>query len=199
MLDAHRLPRVHACPRACLAPVESGMAPRVETRDALFARRNVRDYADRPITAEQLDQVLESGRRAPSSQNRQPWDFVAVTERDRLQELAKVWHGAGHVVTSAATIALVIRRPDDGTRVQSLYYDLGQATISMMIAAADMGIGSGHAGVADQDLARRVLGLPDDRLCAYLIALGFPANRPLTPIARPDRRPFDDVVHRERW
>lgn len=171
----------------------------METRDAITARRNVRDYDDRPISAEQLDQVLEAGRRAPSAQNRQPWDFVVVTDRARLTELAQVWHGAGHVATSAATVALVIRSPDAGTRVQSLYYDLGQATMSMMIAAADMGIGSGHAGVDDQDLARRVLGLPNDCMCAYLIAFGYPAGRPLAPITRLDRRPFDDVVHRERW
>ena len=80
-----------------------------------------------------------------------------------------------------------------------LQYDLGQATISMMLAAADLGIGSGHASVADQELARKVLGLPSDRFCAYLIAFGYPADRPLRPIARPDRRPFDDVVHRGRW
>jgi nitroreductase len=43
------------------------------------------------------------------------------------------------------------------------------------------------------------LGFPEDRFLAYLIALGYPADRPLAPIARPDRRPFADVVHWERW
>ena len=69
----------------------------------------------------------------------------------------------------------------------------------MMIAAADLGIGSAHAGVTDYELARRVLGLPEDRVCAHLVALGHPAGRPLVPLVRPDRRPFDDVVHRGRW
>jgi nitroreductase len=68
-----------------------------------------------------------------------------------------------------------------------------------MLAATDLGIGSGHAAVADRELARRVLGLPEDRECAWLVALGYPADRPLAPMVRPDRRPFDDVVHRERW
>jgi len=57
-------------------------------------------------------------------------------------------------------------------------YDLGQATMSMMLAAADQGIGSAHAAVAEQDLARQLLGFPGDRLCAYLIAFGYPADRP---------------------
>jgi nitroreductase len=71
--------------------------------------------------------------------------------------------------------------------------------MSMMLAAAGLGIASGHSSVGDQDLARRVLGLPEDRTCAFLIALGYPAGRPLTPILRPDRRPLDEIVHRGRW
>lgn len=171
----------------------------METWDAIRARRNVRDYAERPLPPDDLDQILEAGRRSPSSSNWQPWDFVVVTGRDRLAELAKVWRGAGHVARSAATIALVAPEPTSERRRDQLQYDLGQATISMMIAAAGLGIGSGHAAVADQDLARKLLGYPEGRFCAYLIAFGYPAGRPLTPLRRPDRRAFDDVVHRERW
>jgi nitroreductase len=76
---------------------------------------------------------------------------------------------------------------------------MGQASMTMMIAAADLGIGSGHAAVANQELARTVLGFPPDRFCAYLVPLGYPADRPLGPIEQPDRRPFEDVVHRGLW
>jgi nitroreductase len=88
---------------------------------------------------------------------------------------------------------------DDPDDRETFQYDLGQVTISIMVVAADLGIGTGHASVGDQELARRVLGLPDDHECAWLVALGYPADRPLRPIARPRRRSFDDVVHRERW
>jgi nitroreductase len=71
--------------------------------------------------------------------------------------------------------------------------------MSIMLAAADLGIGSAHAGVHDQELARRVLGVPEDRFCAVLITLGVPAARPLTPIQRPNRRPLAEVVHRGHW
>lgn len=70
--------------------------------------------------------------------------------------------------------------------------------MSMMLAAADLGIGSSHAALDDQTLARRILGLPEDRFCVGLVAFGYPAARPLSPIVHPNRRPLDDVVHRER-
>ena len=171
----------------------------METWDAVRARRNVREYTGETIEPAQLDRILEAARRTPSSRNWQPWDFVVVTEREHLEQLATVWRGAGHVATSAATIALVTA-VHDGERDRAIaQYDLGQATMSIMIAAADLGIGSGHSAVGDQDLARRLLDLPGDRVCAYLIALGHPADRPLAPLTKINRRPFEEVVHRERW
>jgi nitroreductase len=171
----------------------------METWDAIRARRNVREYTDRPIADEHLDQILEAGRRSPSSNNWQPWDFVVVTGREQLADLSTVWQGARHVAGSAATVALVAPAGVDEPKASQLYYDLGQATMSIMLAAADLGIGSGHAAVADQERARAVLGFPAGRFCAYLIALGYPAGRPLVPIRRPNRRPFDEVVHRGHW
>jgi nitroreductase len=58
----------------------------METWDAIRARRNVREYTDRHITREDLERILEAGRRAPSSQNWQPWSFVVVTDREQLVE-----------------------------------------------------------------------------------------------------------------
>jgi nitroreductase len=171
----------------------------METWDALRARRNVRTYSDRPIAPGDLDRIVEAARRTPSSSNQQRWDFILCTDREQLRALSEVWRSAGHVATSAATIALVAPTSDDASTRESVEYDLGQATMSIMLAAADLGIGSGHANVADQDLARRILGIPDDRFCARLIALGYPADRPLTPIKRPNRRPLDEVVHRGSW
>jgi nitroreductase len=171
----------------------------MEAWDAIRSRRNVRSYTEEPIAPEQLDQILEAARRTPSSRNWQPWDFVVVTERDQLVELATVWVGAGHVAGSAATIALVGPVLDDARAAELLQYDLGQATMSIMIAAADLGIGSGHSAVGEQDLARRLLGIPEDHFCAYLIALGHPAEGPLRPLRRINRRPFEEVVHRGRF
>ena len=171
----------------------------METWDAIRSRRNVRSYSGQPIAPEDLDPILEAGRRTPSAGNQQAWDFVVCTDPEQLAQLAKVWRAAGHVAGSAATIALIAPNPGDARSRDLIQYDLGQATMSIMLAAADLGIGSAHAAVADQELARRLLGFPDDRFCAWLISLGVPADRPLTPIRRPNRRPFADVVHRSHW
>ena len=167
--------------------------------DAICARRNVRQYKPDPVPDDDLNRIAEAGWRAPSAKNRQPWDFVVVTDHARLQELSTVWRGAGHIASAPAAIALVVPVPPDDRRLITDTYDIGQATMAMMIAATDLGIGTGHSSVGDQEKARAILGVPDDHLVAFLLGIGYPADRPLTPIRKPNRRPFSEVVRHGLW
>ncbi len=171
----------------------------METWDAIASRRNIREFSDEAIEGKALDRILEAGRRTPSSRNWQPWDFVVVTDPAQRAELAGVWKGAWHVAGARAVVAIIAPRVESEREQNVLHFDLGQAVMSMMLAAADSGIGTGHAVVADQDLARSILGFPEDRFCAYLISLGFPIDGPLRPLKSVNRRPFQEVVHRDRW
>ncbi|MCC6833260.1 MAG: nitroreductase family protein [Thermoleophilia bacterium] len=171
----------------------------METWDALRARRDVRAFERRPIAPHDLERILDAGRRAPSAGNLQRWDFVLVTGPDALRSLAAVFPGAGHVGGSAAAVALVAPRDPDEWNRRSIAFDMGQAAMGIMLAAADLGIGSGHAVVRDHVSVRRTLALPDGHECHWIISLGYPGDRPLRPLRNPDRRAFEDVVHRERW
>jgi nitroreductase len=171
----------------------------METWEAYRSRKNVREYADRAIPADVLDRILEAGRRAPSAMNRQPWDFIVVTDRDRLQRLAGVWRGAGHVAGSMATIVVTTPIESDPDRARWAEFDIGQAVMAMAIIAADAGVGSAHALAADQGLLASLLDMPATHRGAYVLALGYPASGPLVPLARMNRRSLEDVVHRERW
>lgn len=171
----------------------------METWDIIRARRNVRSFADRALPPDDLRRVLEAGRRSPSASNRQQWDFVVSTDRAQLQELATVWTGAGHIASSAATVTLVLPQADNERLAFMDQYDLGQATMLMMLAAADLGIGSGHSAIGDKESCRRILGIPSQHDPVYLLALGYPADRPLAPVREPNRRPFDEVVHYGHW
>jgi len=183
-------PNIHG--HACVGLV-------VDTWDAIRARRNVRSYRPDPVPESDLQRIAEAGWRAPSASNRQPWDFVIVTDPERLQQLSTVWQGARHIASAPAAIALIAPVPPDERRKLLDQYDLGQATMAMMLAATELGVGTGHSSVGDQDKARAILGVPDDHIVAYLLGLGYPADRPLAPINKPNRRPFDEVVHRGKW
>jgi len=171
----------------------------MQTWDAIRARRNVRSYRADPVPDADLDRIAEAGWRAPSASNRQHWAFIIVTDPGQLGALSTVWRGAGHIAGAPAAIALVLPETgDDHTRLVD-YYDLGQATYAMAVAAADLGVGTGHAGVGDRDKAREILGVPAGQYVAYLLGVGYPADRPLRPIAKPDRRPVGEVIRHGHW
>jgi nitroreductase len=171
----------------------------METWDAIRARRNVRTYLPDPVPAADLDRIAEAGWRAPSASNRQHWNFIIVTDRDQLQALSTVWQGARHIAGAAAAIALVLPQPADERSKVVNQYDLGQATYAIMLAAADLGIGTGHSSVGNQEKAREILGVPADHDVAYMIGVGYPADRPLKPIVKPNRLPFGEVVRHGHW
>ena len=173
----------------------------MDVLEAIHGLRVVRRFADRPLEPDDLAAILDAGRRASSSKNQQRWDFIVVTDREHLRQLSHVGPFAGHLAGAAAAVALVTPDPRGPGQPLSVLWDLGLASQSMILAGWSLGIGSCPATVYEPDLARRLLGYPEDRACEYLLSFGYPANpldltRPLRPGGR---RPLDELVHKERW
>jgi len=169
--------------------------------DAIRTRRVIRRFADRPLADEHLDRILRAGRRANSSKNSQRWAFIVCRDRAHLRELAAVGPFAGHLAGAAVAVALVSPDPQKTSAPLSVVFDLGQAADSMMLAAWELGIGSAPVTVYDHDLARTLLGYPDDHHCEFLLSFGYPADpTDLTrPLTKGGRRPLEELVHEERW
>lgn len=169
--------------------------------DAIRTRRVIRRFADRPLADEHLDRILRAGRRANSSKNSQRWAFIVCRDRAHLRELAAVGPFAGHLAGAAVAVALVSPDPKKTSAPLSVVFDLGQAADSMMLAAWELGIGSAPVTVYEHDLARALLGYPDDHHCEFLLSFGYPADpTDLTrPLTKGGRRPLEELVHEERW
>lgn len=169
--------------------------------DVIASRRVVRRFADRPLDDAHLERILNAGRRANSSKNQQRWAFIVCRDRDHLRQLAEVGPWAGHLAGAAVGIALVTPTPERTDAPLSIMFDLGMAADSMILEAWELGIGSVPATVYRQDLARELLGYPEDHHCEFLLSFGYPADSSdLTrPLKSGGRRSLEDVVHEERW
>ena len=169
--------------------------------DAVRKKRAIREFAERPLAENHLAQILRAGRRAGSSKNLQRWAFIVVRDRERLRELAAAGPWAGHLAGAAAAVALVTPDPRGPDQPLSVLFDLGQAAGNMMLVAWELGIGSVPATVYDHDLARRILGYPEDHHCEYVLSFGYAADpAALTaPLRLGGRRPLEEIVHEERW
>ncbi|HEY7969508.1 MAG TPA: nitroreductase family protein, partial [Candidatus Limnocylindrales bacterium] len=135
--------------------------------EAVDTKRVIRQFSDRPIEPEDLVRILNAGRRAASSKNLQRWQFIVCRDRDHLAELAKVGPWAGHLAGAAVAVALVTPDPKTADSPLSVMFDLGMAAGNMMLVAWELGIGSVPATVYEHDLARELLGYPEDHHCEY--------------------------------
>jgi nitroreductase len=172
----------------------------METWTAINTVRVVREFDGEPIAPDDLERILNAGRRTGSSKNQQHWAFVVITERELLHQLAAVGHYAGHL--AGATVAVALVTPDaEGHANNSVMWDLGRAAQNMVLAAWELGIGSVPATVYDHALAARLLELPSDRRCDFLLSFGHPADR--SQLSAPNRAggrvALEGIVHRERW
>jgi nitroreductase len=185
-----------------MSPVSADVVARSTTVwDAIRSRRVVRRFADGPLDDEDLDRILRAGRRANSSKNQQRWAFIVCRDRAHLRELGEVGPWAGHLAGAAVGVALVTPAPDRTDAPLSIMFDLGQAADSMMLAAWELGIGSVPATVYRHDLARQLLGYPEDYHCEFLLSFGYPADPDAMtrPLKKGGRRPLTELVHEERW
>jgi nitroreductase len=173
----------------------------MDTWQAINSVRVVRQFDDQPLAPEHLERILNAGRRTGSSKNRQDWAFVVVRDRRSLSQLAEVGRYADHLATAPAAIALV--RPDAANehQLRTFLWDLGRAAQDMVLAAWELGVGSVPATVYDLDLASRLLGLPDDRRCDFLLSFGYPTDESVlsAPNKAGGRVALGTVVHEERW
>jgi nitroreductase len=169
--------------------------------EAIRLVRVVRSFSDRPLDAAAVERIVDAGRHAGSSKNQQHWDFIVIRDRDHLTELAKVGTYAGHLAGATVAVALVTPGSDTARSTPSEMWDLGRAAQNMVLAAWELGIGSVPATVYDHALAARLLGLPDDRRCDFLLSFGYPGDpdQLTAPPRKGGRKALEDVIREERW
>ena len=161
------------------------------------SKREVRQYASRLVPAEVERRILDAGRVAGSSGNKQARRFIVVADSKRRERLADAVYAPGNV--RGATLVVAIAAWGRGPTG----FDVGRAAQNMMLAGWGEGVGSCPNGIADPDAAAKVLGLGDDERAVIVLTFGYPA-RAVGPerrsadewIARADRQPFDEIVER---
>lgn len=165
--------------------------------EAIRTKRAIRNYDSRPLPQEAVQTILNAGRLSQSAKNIQPWHFVAIQERQRLQALVEAGKFSPHL--GEAALGVVILTPDPAERFQILF-DAGQAAAYMQLTAWELGIGSCLVTSYNREGVRELLNIPDEYHIRIAIAFGFPSAAGETRKAsRSGRRPFNDVVRWETW
>lgn len=167
--------------------------------DAIQTKRAIREFKDEPLSEEDIERILQAGRRSQSSKNSQPWHFIAVQDKDRLQKVSELGDFMGHVAGAALCVVIVV--PEENDRTLWHFFDAGQSASYMQLAAVEIGVGSCLGTVYKPEEAKELLGIPDDYQTRIVISFGYPVDE--TKVEKPlkayVRRDLDEVVHWETW
>jgi nitroreductase len=166
--------------------------------DTIRLKRAVRKFTPDPISEDVITAILNAGRRAQSSKNTQPWQFIAITDKAILKQLSEYGNWAGHI--AGAALAVAILTPEPMAQFQTMF-DAGQAAAYMQLAAWELGIGSCPASIYEPEKARQLLGFPGEWHLRIVLSFGYPLQEEklTAPPKKGGRRILDDVVHREKW
>jgi len=164
--------------------------------EAIRKRYSVRAYQDKPVEEQKLQRVLEAGRLAPSSNNRQPWKFIVVRDTELRKGLGKV--AEQPFVGQAPVVIVVVGLEPDRKMLCDVTADPVDCAIAiehMALAAAAEGLGTCWIGHFRQDPCRELLGVPPAAKVIELLPLGYPAVEP----GAKSRKPIEEIVAYEKF
>lgn len=161
----------------------------MEALEAIQKRRSVRQYTGDPVPREDLETIVNAGRLAATGSNKQPWEFIVVTERTMIEQL-KV---AAKWMERAGAIIAVVLDPSSRWWIE----DGAAAVENMLIASTALGYGAcwleGYTLPREAEF-KTLLGVPKDKRLLTLVPIGVPAEWPTR-----EKRALEDVLHWEKY
>jgi nitroreductase len=165
--------------------------------ELIKTRYSVREYKSDQVEEEKLQKILEAANLAPTAANRQPFQIIVIHTTGRETELQTIYHRDWF--TQAPLVVCVCALPNQSwSRRDSKNYCDVDATIAMdhlILAAADLGLGTCWIAAFDPQAAREILDLPDEVEPIAFTPLGYPADE----LKMKKRKDLSELVRYEKW
>jgi len=165
--------------------------------DVIRNRSSIRRYKDKPIPKDPLSKILEAARLAQSAANRQPWQFIVVTDPSTKEKLVVVADDQSFVGEAAAVI-ICLANSERSAKVgpfEGFLIDLAIAIENMALTAWDLGIGSCWIGAFDEEKVKELLDVPGNLRVVSLLTLGYPDEKPGAKY----RKPLREIVYYDKY
>lgn len=161
----------------------------MEMFEAIRSLLAMREYEPRPVPDEIVTRILEAGRLAGSSGNKQPWRFIVVRNPETLRQLAAAVSSGPYIAGAPLAIVVAVERKRiaDGSR----------AIQNMLLAAWGEGVGGNWVGFGAMEEVKAILGIPEELDVLAVLPFGYPARA--VGKGEKTRKPLAEIAHRERW
>jgi len=165
----------------------------MDVLEAIKGRRSIREYKKSPVSEQQVREILEAGRWAPSRGNSQPWKFITVDNGRTLRDLAEAIPTGKFMAEAPLAIAVVID-PEVSKHPEQ---DGAAATQNMLLATHALGLGACWISVYStgyEERAKQLLQIPDGEWLLSIAAIGHPAETP-----EKGRKALDEITFGNKY
>ncbi len=159
--------------------------------EAIFRRRSIRKYKDQPVEPQKLEQLLRAGMAAPTAMNCKPWEFVVVTEAEKMAQFRERLMFGNRNAPAAIVVCGHPALLPNPAALLFWVQDCSAAVENIMIAAVSQGLGTVWIGVHPVkpfvQTVRKILSIPRSVTPLCLIYVGYPVE------AKPSRTQYDEA------
>ena len=199
----------------------------MDVYEAAVKRRAIRRFEDRPVSYDILEKCVDAARLAPCGRNHQVCEYIIVDDADVLPGVFDNIGGSAKLPPEKggplpanrpkAYIIILINKAledeADANRRRVTLYDVGIAAENILLVALEQGIGTCPILMFDESGLKRVLNIPDSHDVALVIAMGYPAESPVTEVSdgpvdlwidsqgvrHVPKRKLEDITHRNKF
>jgi nitroreductase len=165
----------------------------MEVFDAVRTVLAVRAYQDKPVPEDVIRRIVDSAHLTASSRNGQPWHFIVIQDKDKLRRITPLAKTGAYIEQAPVAIAVAYDK-------ESPYgvSDTSRAIQSMVLTAWSEGVGSNWVGFdGTLDDVNAEIGLPANLQLVGVLPFGYPVKK--LGKGKKNRKPFGEVVHKERY
>jgi nitroreductase len=163
--------------------------------DAIRRRRSTRFYKDKPVSDEQIEEVIKAAQFAPTAYNNRAIEFVVVRDQETKNKLFEIAKAPQNFVKEAPVLLAVVTDP---AKTDHPNEDLAIAYAHIALQAVELGLGTVWKNIdsAAEEPAKVLLGVPENLRLIYLIPLGYDRD----PLPEHQDEEFEkNKIHQERW
>jgi len=173
----------------------------LEVFEAIRTRRSIRTFTSEGVSEEEVRELIDAARHAPSAGNIQPWEFVIVRDPQRKHRLAAAALDEMFIEEAPVVIVVCANEAQSGlgygARGVSLYclQDAAAATQNMLLTACALGLGTCWVGAFYEEDVRKVLKVPRGVRPVAIVPVGHAAEKPSPRV----KRSINEIVHYETF
>jgi nitroreductase len=185
------------------------------TYDLIITRRSIRRFQQKPISEDLLNQMINAARLAPSGANLQPLEYFIINKQDMLESVFATTRWAAYLAPNGTPkegekpVAYIVVLVNRNIKSNGGQHDCGASIMSMILTAWEKGVGCCWIGSIEREKLRQVLNIPSHLEIDSLLALGYPAEKPVDVklgdsikywkndegVLQVPKRALDDITH----